>query len=168
MYSSSFDIIGITETWLSSTVFDNEILPTDFHIQRRDRAGRGGGIMLAVRSSINIVSVFHHDDIELLTVVLSLPRLITVCLTYIPPNGSKEYHLTLHSYLHQLLSHSTNEILILGDMNYSDINWSSLSGRSEMSDLFDHGLFQYVTSATHVRGGGIPCFLSLPALCRIF
>ena len=30
MYSSKFNIFAITETWLSSSIFDNEILPSGF------------------------------------------------------------------------------------------------------------------------------------------
>ena len=157
VYTSHFDIIGITETWLSSSIFDNEILPTNYSIFRRDRCGRGGGVLLAVRNPIEVISVFSHPTIELLTVVLSLPLLLTVCIVYIPPNASNVLHLSLHDYICQLVSHSLSEVLIIGDFNYPNISWSTLSGGCEMSDLFcdlmfDIGLHQHVSSATHIKG----------------
>ena len=32
VYSRSLDIVGITETWLSDKIFDNEILPSMYTI----------------------------------------------------------------------------------------------------------------------------------------
>ena len=52
VYSSKFNIFAITETWLSSSVFDNEILPSGFTIFRRDHGSRGGGVMLAIKDKI--------------------------------------------------------------------------------------------------------------------
>ena len=110
--------------------------------------------MLAVRNPIEVISVFSHPTIELLTVVLSLLLLLTVCIVYIPPNTSNVLHLY---YICQLVSHSLSEVLIIGDFNYPNINWSTLSGGCEMSDLFcdlmfDIGLHQHVSSATHIKG----------------
>ena len=36
-YSFKFNFFAITETWLNSSIFDNEILPSSFTIFRRDR-----------------------------------------------------------------------------------------------------------------------------------
>ena len=48
VYTSNFNILCITETWLTDSVFDLEILPTDFTIYRKDRHSRGGGVLIAV------------------------------------------------------------------------------------------------------------------------
>ena len=37
VYSNSPDIIAVTETWLSEKIFDNEILPNNYTIIRKDR-----------------------------------------------------------------------------------------------------------------------------------
>ena len=44
IYSHDFEIITITETWLSDNIFDNEILPTYYRIYRNDRGSRGGRV----------------------------------------------------------------------------------------------------------------------------
>jgi len=52
VYTKNFDIICVTETWLNNTVFNNEILPTSYTIYRKDRANRGGGVLIAINNSI--------------------------------------------------------------------------------------------------------------------
>ena len=50
MYTTSHSTLAITETWLSDYDFDNEILPTNFSIYRKDRDSRGGGVLLATHA----------------------------------------------------------------------------------------------------------------------
>lgn len=50
VHSANFDIISLTETWLSSSVYDSEIFGADYNVFRADRSSlnskkcRGGGI----------------------------------------------------------------------------------------------------------------------------
>ena len=37
IYSQSFDLFGVTESWLTNKIFDNEILPTGYALIRKDR-----------------------------------------------------------------------------------------------------------------------------------
>jgi len=53
VYSNSVDILGVTETWLTDSIYDQEILPTNFTIYHKDRDSRGGGVMIAVRNNIH-------------------------------------------------------------------------------------------------------------------
>jgi len=46
VYSKSFDVICLTETWLSDTIFDNKILPTNFTLYHQDCQSHGGGVRL--------------------------------------------------------------------------------------------------------------------------
>ena len=52
VYTLNYQIIAITETWLTSSIYNNEILPTQYTIYRSDRNSRGGGIMIAINQSI--------------------------------------------------------------------------------------------------------------------
>ena len=38
----------ITETWLSESIHNNEILPVGYNIIRKDRKAGGGGVLLAI------------------------------------------------------------------------------------------------------------------------
>jgi hypothetical protein len=43
-------IICLTETWLTKDIADSEILPSNiYNIYRKDRDGRGGGVLTAVK-----------------------------------------------------------------------------------------------------------------------
>ena len=50
--SQSFQIIAITETWLSDFIYNHEILPSSYSIYHRDHTTRGGGVLIAVNQSI--------------------------------------------------------------------------------------------------------------------
>ena len=45
------NIFDITETWLTSTNSDNEMIPLRYQIHHRDLVSLGGGIMIAVSDS---------------------------------------------------------------------------------------------------------------------
>jgi hypothetical protein len=53
VYGGDYDIIAVTETWLNSSIKDDEILRYGYKIYRHNRIGRvGGGVLLAVKDSI--------------------------------------------------------------------------------------------------------------------
>ena len=62
---------------------------------------------------------------------------ITNCLVYIPPKSSEEY---VQKYLAidfiTSLNNSFNNLVLLGDFNFSDINWESLNASSPLSNKF--------------------------------
>ena len=81
---------------------------------------------------------------------------MTVCNCYIPPNSSESYISALITFLTDLLS-THNDVIITGDFNFPDINWSCLTGHSRTSTLFcdfmfDNNLTQHMDCPTHARG----------------
>ena len=57
------DIVMLTETWLSSDIYDNEIIPNNYHIYRNDRSGRGGGNLVAVHVNFKCEKInYTHDE----------------------------------------------------------------------------------------------------------
>jgi len=54
-----YDIIGITETWLTSLVENAELELQGYRILRKDRDSqvktRGGGVLIYIREEINVV-----------------------------------------------------------------------------------------------------------------
>ena len=59
--TKELDIIAITETWLNPEIMDQEILSSDYNIYRRDRLGKGGGVLLALRDNI---CCYRRCDLE--------------------------------------------------------------------------------------------------------
>ena len=68
IYSSDFSIVGVSETWLTSSIWDNEILPHGFTIYRNDRKTRGGGVLMAVKNSIPSELLITPGNIEAIAI----------------------------------------------------------------------------------------------------
>jgi len=67
VYTENFDIIAITETWLLNNIFTNEIFPTSFTVLRKDRDSRGGGVLLALKSSLTTMQLPFPSDLEIVS-----------------------------------------------------------------------------------------------------
>ena len=87
-----------------------------------------------------------------------------MCNCYIPPNSSESYLNSLLIYFSDLLFRYDN-LIITGDFNFPDINWSLLSAHSSSSNafcdfIFDNNLTQFVDRPTHSRGNVLDLVLS--------
>ena len=156
VYSSSFQIIAITETWLSDYILKNELLPSNFNIVRIDRATRGGGVIVAIHDSVPFCVVSSPSNLKILTVKIDLKTLITLCVVYLPPLSTPSYHSDLLSYFDQLLT-PNKKTVILADFNFPDISWETLSENPPQSysfcDLvYKFNLTQSVSHLTHIKG----------------
>ena len=80
VYSKSYGVFCVTETWLSSYVLNNEILPYGYTIYRCDRDSRGGGVMIAVADGILSRLVPNVFNIEMVTVALFESPILVSCL----------------------------------------------------------------------------------------
>ena len=76
-------------------------------------------------------------DLELLDINTAS---ITYCLMYIPPNSSHKY---VQKYLDFItsLTNTFDNLVILGDFNFSDINWESLNASSPLTNNFCDVMF---------------------------
>ena len=159
-----------SETWLSDRIFDSEILPHDFILYRKDRPSRGGEFWYR--------SCFHSQffvvipvNLEVVSVQVGVNQDFILCSVYIPPNSCESYLLSLLSYLsHLLYSHS--KCIIVGDFNFPDICWSSLSGTSSLSNyfcefIFDHNLSQHVMEPTHIMGNILDLVITSPRVNNV-
>ena len=164
MYSSSYHVLCLTETWLSTTIYNKEILPSNFCIYRSDRPSRGGGAMICVSNSISSRLIASHSDIDLVIVQLLTSPCVILCCVYIPPNCSSSYFCSAISILETILTQH-NHVIILGDFNLPDINWSSLTSPSPSSTIlcdliFKFNLIQMVNNATHSKGNILDLILT--------
>ena len=156
VYSNSPDIIAVTETWLSEKIFDNEILPNNYTIIRKDRKTLGGGVMFAVKSSKPYQVLQSPTNLEMLTISIGSTLPTVYCLGYIPPDSSVDYCQEFLSYINTLRD-LTGHLILLGDFNLGDINWDSLCGQSPFSSnfcdvVFDLNLVQMIDEPTHIAG----------------
>ena len=156
VYTSNYQIVAVTETWLTSSIYNNEILPSNFAIYRNDRGTRGEGVLLAVNLSIPSKIVSCLDDIEAIVIELFPQHPVKLCLVYNPPNTGLLYQQKLISFLSDIMQTDGN-VIILGDFSTPDIDWHTLTADSNFSIQLCNLIFQYnysqvVTSPTHEHG----------------
>ena len=167
IYSSSFNVIAIVETWLSPFITDNEILPTGYSIYRKDRKSRGGGVLLAIYHSLPSLQLQSPPDLEVATVQIGAKGNVAICVVYIPPNADNSYHSKLLDYLGSTLD--KHQTLIMGDFNSPDICWTTFSSQSTSSRAicnlaFRHDLTQLVDFPTHISGNTLDIIFSPPTI----
>lgn len=126
-----FQIIGLSETWLSDVVGDAELFPSCYTVFRSDRnfaatgLSRGGGVLLAVDSSIKPVRInvealktsFPGIDILGCKVVLCNIS-VSIFVLYIPPTISpNDFELFIETFETLSCFCTDSKLLILGDFN---------------------------------------------------
>jgi len=84
------DIVMVSETWLSSGVYNNEFFPNGFHIFRKDRADGYGGVLLACRDSITCQELAFDTNSEAVVCQVTINRhqSVIICSFYRPPNSN--------------------------------------------------------------------------------
>jgi len=96
--------------------------------------------------------------VEVLSISVGFSNPTVYCLAYVPPNAKDKYWLQFLDYIESLNNISSN-IVLLGDFNCGDINWSLLSSNNQFSQLcnvlFELNLFQLINEPSH-SAGNIP------------
>ena len=120
--------------------------------------------MICVSNSISSRLIASHSDIDLVIVQLLTSPCVILCCVYIPPNCSSSYFCSAISILETILTQH-NHVIILGDFNLPDINWSSLTSPSPSSTIlcdliFKFNLIQMVNNATHSKGNILDLILT--------
>lgn len=91
-----YDVIALTETWLSPSVNDSELFSQDFIVFRCDRSAlnshklTGGGVLIAVRKEYEaeVVIVPNIESVEALCIKISVAKkYLFICCVYIPSNS---------------------------------------------------------------------------------
>ncbi|XP_055585037.1 uncharacterized protein LOC129737895 [Uranotaenia lowii] len=162
------DVIALTETWLNARTFTSQVFSSDYVVFRCDRGpsnslkSTGGGVLLAIKSTLQAVSIDDNswDDLEIVWVRLDLGnRKLFVCVVYIPPDRTRDVSIadSFSSCLTKVTSLASPEddILIIGDFNLPGIKWCPSQGgflypdpaRSSFS-AFSETIFDSLSTAT--------------------
>lgn len=120
-----YDAVALTETWLTTDVFDSELFPANFLVYRnRNRPDqiRGGGVLLAVKNvykSDIILLDFTDPAIDLLIVKVYTSNIsyIYIIVLYISPSCSILAKESVFSYLECLDFLYESDFIIIGDFN---------------------------------------------------
>lgn len=142
-----YDFLCFTETWLSSDVMNDEVLPENFAVFRADRKfsitgrSRGGGVLVGVKSEyassvVEISSPFLDDlpEIDLICVKLYVNcQVLYIILLYMPPGSPSASYDAVVDCLCSCSFISCSNTILLGDFNVPDFGNCSelLSGRAQ-------------------------------------
>lgn len=175
VHTKKASIICLSETWLNEEVLDSEILPSSlFNIFRKDRNGKGGGVLIAVLSEIvskNRPDLVPPDTgltdiivVELNVLGQSKTALVGV---YIPPGSHNTGITALRQTLQTLWDNNYHNINLLGDFNLPNIDpitdtpTSNAFCAHAFYDLFcDFNLVHCVHEPTHRLGNRLDLLLS--------
>lgn len=154
------DIIGVAETWLNDNVDSSEVSLDGFTTYRKDRSevkvGRGGGVLLYVRSTLvsTPCAELNQYKAEAVWCCISFGKAnkIIVGVCYRPPSCPELESSELFSVIRKA---SENQVLIVGDFNFPKIEWESLDsdndGRQFLDLVLDCFLFQHVDTPTRAN-----------------
>ncbi|XP_069941667.1 uncharacterized protein [Cherax quadricarinatus] len=161
--AGNFDIIALTETWydLKSRDMTAECNIQGFKLFNVDRCnGKGGGVALYVRENINccIKKGIKIDGAVTESVWVEFvegQEKLILGVIYRPPGLDHDRGRLLWDEIVRASGHSN--VVIVGDFNFSQIDWNSLTGNLESSDFMetvqDCFLKQSVTEPT--RGNNL-------------
>lgn len=142
LLKNNFDIILITETWLTTGVLDGEVCDSRYDLFRLDRnyvltnTTRGGGVMVLVRRELEGFLPGKSNvtpPTEMIWVTIpaksfnpSVGKNLHIALVYISPDSNSlpqhvDNVLKSVSYVYNL--HKNDNFLVVGDFNMPNIQW---------------------------------------------
>ena len=139
------DIIGVTETWLHSGISSSEIQIPGYTIFRQDRddttGGRGGGVLLYARDSLNCVDVtdkFSCGFSNCLWCEVSFGAgngsPLVIGIIYRSPNSCADNNQKLLDSFRKV---SSRRAVVFWDFNFPDIDWHTCLSGSHGRDFLE-------------------------------
>lgn len=81
------DIVILTETWLTSSISDDEIIPPGYTVCRKDRDSRGGGVAILFREHLHAFGLPDIVGVKCVIIKVALDEFsLIVGGFYRPPN----------------------------------------------------------------------------------
>ena len=152
----SYDILCLTETWLTPDVQNYSLFLPAYTIYRNDRIPcehetKHGGVLIAIRSTImheQILIDLNLEDFVVIS-VQTKPQPTLICCLYSPPSDSD--YTWSPQQLEILLSKISNHanrigyqgVFICGDINFSKTDWNNMSSNSECENAVLDALSEY-------------------------
>ncbi|XP_065190778.1 uncharacterized protein LOC135821708 [Sycon ciliatum] len=153
-HQHNWDVVGVAETWLDSTISDGEICIPGYSVVRCDRPDRqGGGTCLYYKTSLPVTyrSDLHNSHLEASWIAIGggQHQHLVGCL-YRPPNATADFWGHLDTVLHNAAT-ITPSMTLVGDFNINLAQCMSSRPHQRFWDLIgSYGLRNYVQSATRV------------------
>ncbi|XP_060861783.1 uncharacterized protein LOC132938784 [Metopolophium dirhodum] len=147
----NYDLIILTETWLSRSVNDSELgLCPHYTVFRCDRYEihgpdiRGGGVLIAIKVQYPCHRlIIQQDLVEQLFVKIHINHIsLIVGSVYFPPRSDLNLYNSHVNVIDNLMSKYYNDrFLVLGDYNLTNVNWVS-NNRKIIPRLSNNNLYE--------------------------
>ena len=186
VYTNSPDIVILNETWLKSTIHDEEIVSINiFKIFRRDRTifthtpdldnslkfrKNGGGVLIAINSSLQLSSkeISLKCKAEMLAVELMLndnSKIVISTCYRVGTLGIPNFQEITRTLDILLRKKRLKKFFLIGDFNLRHANWETFSSSNSTEQIFINefvrlGLIQCIFSPTHIKGNILDILLS--------
>ena len=150
---SAFDILTFSETWLSDSTKDEQLVIKGFSkIIRRDRVSDGyGGVAAYISDSLNFA---RRPELELfgteciwLEIFTSKTKSILLGIFYRPPSSNQVYTQKIEDCIGLALDSGGKDVVVTGDFNWNVSSETSL--RKVTSLCLQFGLHQCIDEPTH-------------------
>ena len=158
-------VVAITETWTHDEIDDNWLKIKGYEmVAREDRkdtsAGRGGGVLVYVRSGVNAWKVEENAFNQVISIRVKIRKEIMLSVVYRSPNSTRANDVALCNWIRS----TQNQTIIFGDLNFPGVDWESgtsdARGRPFLEACGDAFLIQHVEEATHINGNRLDLVLS--------
>jgi ribonuclease P/MRP protein subunit RPP40 len=161
--SNSFDIVCVTESWLSLENFSDALLSQKgkFSVFRHDRTSRGGGVCVLTNSLFtnvspidlpNLSTFSNHFECVAVDIIIENVSFRLICI-YRPPNCTFQGTHLMCQLLVSLFN-TDSRILLVGDFNLPKIDWVSCSATASgshevfLSTVIANSFHQFVSKPT--------------------
>ncbi|VDP79046.1 unnamed protein product [Echinostoma caproni] len=115
-----WDLIAVTETWLTTDILDSELRLPDMELLRRDRPTRGGGVLLYYHNSLQceqMECLFAASATLWCKLKLTQHDIGLIGLVYRPPSSADSSNETLLQTMSYFSSLNFTHVLIMGNFN---------------------------------------------------
>ena len=172
-----FDVIVLTETWLTSATEDSVLQWENFQLVRQDRETirnkRGGGVCVYIKVPIDFEVINDFNDLldnnlEFVFVRLKphMQKLINLIGVYRPPDGKPNEFVKHISCILNQVDRARSHLLVIGNFNL-DYRNKRLVSNSKLDTLTSkHSLTQLIRENTRITDSSSTCidllFTDLP------
>ena len=150
-FSGAGLVLGFSETWLEEGVTDGELQIDGFRSYRRDRNGRGGGVMVFVSNTVKGVRRcdLESEEIEVVWVQVKLKRKsVLIGNVYRPPGVSDMWFDSLVGMLDKVAQEQLM-VVLMGDFNCNMLRAGSHTEKLAMV-MSEYGMKQMICDPTRV------------------
>ena len=121
-------IVGITKSWASNDITDDELGLARYVMFRKDRMGRrGGGVLLYVTDTIPAykIQLLEEADCEqaIWCNLVAGHNTVTMGVVYRCPSLNKESNDKIQNSIREVIK---GDCIVMGDFNYGNIQWNTL------------------------------------------